>query len=694
MKKIKTILFLMLLAISYSSFCQNEAIVLEAESAALGADYQTLTDEGITYITPQTDLIDGNFPASADKVVTFSVTFPDSGTYKFFARVRVGSGTWNDDSYFYGNGFGTKDPGNGDDWIMCNGLASAGQTYPYLVVENQGDAGAEIFKWVAFSDFTGGEAPVTFRVELGELTKTFEIGARENGLDFDKIAFGRAGLYYTVENLNNGEAGSVTPPEGPEYGLPLAHGLDKFLGCGYTPGEKEIFKAYWNQVTPGNAGKWGSVESTRDVMNWGPLDETYNFALENNFVYKHHVLVWGAQQPGWIAELDSAEQRAEIEEWFDTVAKRYPDMDQIEVVNEPLHQAPDSEHEGNYIKALGGAGETGWDWIIESFRLAREKFADTIDLLINEYGIMDNTTNTDRYLEIIKLLQEEDLIDGIGFQGHGFSHNGTNATYLRNIDTLASTGLPVYVTELDIDGNTDLEQVHNYMNLFPLLWEHPNIHGITLWGYEYGLWRQDAGANLVDQYGVDRPAFTWLKAYMKDEFVANESVIVSTQSGESTIETEGGTLQMVATFAPENTTLTTAKWSVNDNNIATISEDGLLTAVANGTITVKAISLELGSSVQDEMEITISGQPVSVANFTENSEIKLFPNPVKDGNFTISGMQNIELIEIIDLNGSTVKSFRIYNESSVDVNLDSKTGIYFVRLYGNDKYYYQKIIVK
>ncbi|MCF8358403.1 MAG: endo-1,4-beta-xylanase [Prolixibacteraceae bacterium] len=689
----RTYLLIILLALATSllSMAQNEPVICEAEAAMLGSDFTTATTDGITYITPKTDFLSGDYPGSREKVASFSVTFPDSGTYRLFARVRVGAENWNDDSYFYGNGFGEKAPDNANDWIMCNGLVTAGHIYPYMVVEGQGDAGTELFKWVAFSDFTGGETPITFRVEPGELNQTFELGARENGFDIDKIAFGREGIYYTVENLNNGEAGTTTRPTLPEIGLPLADGLDKFLGCGYSPGVKREFRGYWNQVTPGNAGKWGSVERNRDQMNWNDMDSTYNYAKEYGFSVKHHVLVWGNQQPGWIAELDSAEQREEIEEWFTAVAQRYPELDQVEVVNEPLHDPPDDAEDGGYMGALGGTGTTGWDWILEAFKIADTLFSDDVQLMINDYSIMNSTSSTDTYFDIITLLQEENLIDAIGFQAHGFSHTASNSTYLRNINKLASTGLPLYVTELDIDGLTDLEQVHNYMNLFPLLWEHPSIMGITLWGYEYGLWRNDAGAYLVDQYGNQRPAFKWLQAYVRDEFIPNESVIVSSVTGQDSIET-GKTLQMEASFAPENSTLTKAHWSVSNKNIATISSNGLLTAVSKGTVTVKAVSLELGSPVFDEMEITITEEPSNTNNISANEIFTLFPNPASNGNFTVGNTQNMKSISILNMNGKQIFSKQLYGMPSVNIKLKAPKGMYMVRLFDGKQPFFIKLI--
>ena len=162
---------------------------------------------------------------------------------------------------------------------------------------------------------------------------------------------------------------------------PIAFGQSKFLGCAYSTPQATDFSKYWNQLTPENASKWGSVEATRNVMNWSSLDAAYNLAKNNHIPFKLHTLVWGAQQPSWIGGLDSASQRKEIEEWFMALANRYDSVAYIDVVNEPMNNAPNgmtpwgaSVPNVNYARALGGAGITGWDWVITAFRLARKYF--------------------------------------------------------------------------------------------------------------------------------------------------------------------------------------------------------------------------------------------------------------------------------------------------------------------------------
>jgi GH35 family endo-1,4-beta-xylanase len=103
------------------------------------------------------------------------------------------------------------------------------------------------------------------------------------------------------------------------------------------------YNTLWNGVTAENSCKWGSVEGTRDVMNWGGADVSYNQAKNNNLIFRYHAAVWAAQYPGWLfnSNLSTADARAEIVEYMEAIAARYPLMDQIDVLNEQLdnHQA-------------------------------------------------------------------------------------------------------------------------------------------------------------------------------------------------------------------------------------------------------------------------------------------------------------------------------------------------------------------
>lgn len=311
---------------------------------------------------------------------------------------------------------------------------------------------------------------------------------------------------------------------------PIAENETKFLGNIHAPTQLTNFTDHWNQVTPENAGKWGSVEQQRDVMNWAPLDEAYQFAKSNHLPFKMHVLVWGNQQPAWIESLTVSEQEAEVIEWFEAVANRYPEIDMIEVVNEPINDPPFGDGNGNYAEALGGEGDTGWDWIVRAFELARSYFPNS-ELLLNEYGLLNSADRTAEYAGIVNLLKDRNLIDGVGVQAHAFSTRGSAEEIAENLQVIAETGVPVYITELDIDGPSDEEQLADYKKIFPVLWKHASVKGITLWGWRPGLWRDEEDAELVDENGEVRPAFTWLRGY-----VGNTAPVIQSEQTFTVVE--------------------------------------------------------------------------------------------------------------------------------------------------------------
>jgi endo-1,4-beta-xylanase len=516
-KHASTILLTLVLSILPAlAHAQNESIIIEAESGTVGSQFAIGTDGATQYVAITSTVAGGN-PGTADRLITYTVTFPGAGVYELYARLRVGPGTFGDDSFYYANGFGTKIPNSDADWILANGLANpVGFTTPSDKVVGGGPAQSQVWKWVKLSAFDGGEPPVAgFTVTDGNLVQTFQIAGREDGLWIDKLAFGRQGVFFTVFDLDNGLPGTTVPPPPPftPTGPPIATGQPKFLGGVSSPPQRPNFTAYWNQVTPENGGKWGSVEGTRNVMSWGDLDLAYTLAKSNGFPFRMHNLIWGSQQPAWIESLPPAEQLQEIREWYGAVAARYPDIDFIDVVNEPLHAPPSGAGHGNYIEALGGTGASGFEWVLQSFRLAREFFPHA-KLGINEYSITNDTSLMRRYIQLIQLLQAENLIDTVGVQGHAFSTRVPASTTTANLDLLATVGLPIYITELDIDGPTDEVQLADYQRIFPAFWEHPAVRGITLWGYRPGHWRTAQGAYIVLDNGAERPAMLWLKDYV------------------------------------------------------------------------------------------------------------------------------------------------------------------------------------
>lgn len=286
------------------------------------------------------------------------------------------------------------------------------------------------------------------------------------------------------------------------------------------------YLSYWNGVTSENGSKWGSVESTRDNMSWGNSDLSYNYAADNNLMFRYHAIAWGNQYPSWLSNLQGsvAEFRGEVEEYMAAIAERYPYIDQIDVLNENMHinTYNGEEHAAGtpiFRAGMGGPGETGYDWAIWLFEKAREYFPNS-KLVMNDFELESNEPGINEMLAVVKVLRDRGLIDGFGTQAHTFNVDGlqNNPQVLNSrINLMASGGVPVYVTELDLNGGGDTGseagQLTSYTNLFPVYWNNPSVAGITLWGYVEGAtWK--SGTGLLNSDRSERSAMAWLRGFV------------------------------------------------------------------------------------------------------------------------------------------------------------------------------------
>jgi GH35 family endo-1,4-beta-xylanase len=295
----------------------------------------------------------------------------------------------------------------------------------------------------------------------------------------------------------------------------LASCHSKFLGNIWYNGTMPLkFDQYFNQLTPENATKWGSVQGGGSTSwNWGDATSMYNYCKSHAIPFKFHTLVWGNQYPSWLN--NTSNKAAAVENWIREAGRTFPNCDFVDVVNEPLpNHAPPS-----WLGSIGGTNGlygTGWDWIVWSFEKARQYFPNS-KLLINEYNILNNSWNNDLDVlcQIVNILKNRGLIDGIGLQSHGLASTpGADVTSRLNRITSLCPGVPIYVSEFDLDIADDTQQRNKLAELFPILWNNSAVKGITFWGYVQGhTWIPNS--HLIRSDGSERPSMVWLKDYLK-----------------------------------------------------------------------------------------------------------------------------------------------------------------------------------
>jgi GH35 family endo-1,4-beta-xylanase len=221
--------------------------------------------------------------------------------------------------------------------------------------------------------------------------------------------------------------------------------------------------------------------------------ETANRAVdwlrEKGLDIRGHVLVW----PGWrynppqmrqLANDPAALRKTILDHITDIMTANKGKLLYWDVLNEPY-----TNHD--FMDILGK------DAIIEWF-----KHAHSVDpaprLFINDYSILTNaganTAHQEAYFGYIEyLLQNGAPLHALGEQSHfGWLLTAPDRV-MEILDRMASYGLPIHITELDIN-ITDRELQAAYMrDYMTVVFSHPAVEGITLWGFWEGAhWAPDA----------------------------------------------------------------------------------------------------------------------------------------------------------------------------------------------------------
>lgn len=408
--------------------------------------------------------------------------------------------------------------------LMMTGLASVAeaQSNATIVVRARGTSGSEsislrvdnanVATWTLTTNYQNYTASTSLS---GGITVAFTNDANGRDVQVDYITVNGDTRQAEAQTYNtglwaNGRCGGGSNSEWMHCNGAIGFGNVSggpgpipalFVGNITTNGQvRSDFIRYWNQITPENEGKWGTVEPQRDVYNWSGLDRAYNYAIANNIPFKHHTFIWGNQAPNWIHSLSPSEQAAEIEEWIRDYCARYPRTAMIDVVNEAT---PGHAPAGFAQSAFGN------NWIIRSFQLARQYCPNAV-LILNDYNVL--SWDTDRFIQMARPAVNAGVVDALGAQAHGLE--GRSLSDIRNkLNQVAALGLPIYISEYDVARTNDQEQLQIMQQQFPLFYTHPNVAGITLWGYVVGsTWVN--GSGLIHSDGRHRPAMTWLMNYL------------------------------------------------------------------------------------------------------------------------------------------------------------------------------------
>jgi len=313
-----------------------------------------------------------------------------------------------------------------------------------------------------------------------------------------------------------------------------------------------LVKQQFNQIVNENDLKWEIVHPRPGVYDFGPGDALVKFGQENNMYLVGHTLLWHSQTPGWVFQPDGqqevpaegqparrgfggngprASREVMIERMRDhihTVVSHYKGKIKVwDVVNEALSDGGDQ-----VLRSTQWTQTIGEDFIALAFKFAHEADPDAI-LRYNDYGL-ENPGKRAKLKKLVAQLREQNVpIHAIGTQTH-INVSTTFETMDQTLADLASIGLPIHLTELDMNtsmrgqGNTnaniegaaeraggdlvsdaDKRQAEAYANLFRALIKHKDsVEMVTFWGANDAVsWLGRARPLLFD--GEDKPKYAF-----------------------------------------------------------------------------------------------------------------------------------------------------------------------------------------
>ncbi len=76
----------------------------------------------------------------------------------------------------------------------------------------------------------------------------------------------------------------------------------------------------------------------------------------------------------------------------------------------------------------------------------------------------------------------------------------------------------------------------------------------------------------------------------------------------------------------------------------------------------------------------------------EKNRVSIYPNPSR-GNITISGLTNINLIQVFSANGMMIKNINNSNSKTINILISNSKGLYYVVLHNNNQKLIKKIII-
>lgn len=228
--------------------------------------------------------------------------------------------------------------------------------------------------------------------------------------------------------------------------------INEEISSGKDSVSQNIILKQFNSITPENVMKAERINPKPGVYNFKPADDFVAFGKKHKMFIIGHTLIWHNQTPAWFFQDKNGNpntkeaQMERMRSHIETIAGRYAGKVQAwDVVNEVLGE-DGAYRPTTWVNSIGN-GDT---LVKNAFKFA-SIYAPNTELYYNDFNVW-RPAKRDGIMRMVRMLKKEGIrIDGVGIQGH-WGLNYPKKEYIEAaIDSIASLGVKVMITEIDID---------------------------------------------------------------------------------------------------------------------------------------------------------------------------------------------------------------------------------------------------
>lgn len=222
----------------------------------------------------------------------------------------------------------------------------------------------------------------------------------------------------------------------------------------------ETVKRHFNAIVAENVMKCEEIHPLKNQYFWDVADRFVQFGNDNGMTVTGHCLIWHSQLAPWFVYDDNGRYvsadtlRQRMKDHITQVVGRYKGrILGWDVVNEAILE-DGSYRKSPFYEILGE------EFIPLAFEYANEADPD-VELYYNDYA-MNVPAKRDAVVRMVEDLKKRGLrIDAIGMQGHMGMDYPDIAEFEASIDSFASTGCKVMITEWDMSALPTLTRSAN-----------------------------------------------------------------------------------------------------------------------------------------------------------------------------------------------------------------------------------------